>query len=125
MNVQTELKKGIGSICETTDPNVLLCGAAHRGFVKLTLDPNSSDVKAEDLFRPFDHEKFGDGPHPEDERLNDGKVSPDGKFFCGSLEQSGFFAYDSMKEYAWTMNGNNKMASLLYRYDADTNTAVP
>ena len=68
----------------------------------------------------MEHEEFGGGPHGEC-KLNDGKVSPDGKFFAPSF---GGGAKGDFKKFAWTMEGNNQLAPLLYRYDEKNNSAV-
>jgi sugar lactone lactonase YvrE len=124
MNVETNYQ--ITCLGETTDPNVLICALNRAGFGRI--DVNGKDWKVTELFNPLTKEEFGNGPHPETEYFNDGKVSPDGKFFVGTIDEA--LMYDRTKggDHYWTMNGNNEMAPLLYRYDkekgAEVQTAV-
>ena len=75
---------------------------------------------------PLKEEAFGEGKHPPAEALNDGKVSPDGRFFCGTCDWASFFGNsDSIKQYYWTMSGNNKMGPLLYGFDIENGITYP
>ena len=75
---------------------------------------------------PLLDEKFGGGPHPETERFNDGKVSPDGKFFAGTIDDcKKAFDDGPHKKHYWTMEGKNELPALLYRYDGVNKTCIP
>ena len=68
-----------GSFHPTQEPNVFIGAVRKGGIVKLTIRPNSCNVKVESLgINPLHDDKLGNGPHPPSEALNDGKVSPDG-----------------------------------------------
>lgn len=89
------------------------------------MSPDSTDVDVELLgINPLLDEKFGNGPHPENERFNDGKVSPDGKFFAGTINDCPEGFDSPHKQYYWTMDGNNQLPALLYRYDGENKTCV-
>ena len=122
MNWKSEYQ--VTAFGETNDPNTLICTLGRDGFGKLTIDPDTKDITVEKLFNPLESEEFGGGPHPPTERFNDGKVSPDGKFFSGTFDGAVAAKMTEVKKYYWTMNGNNEMAPLLYRYDNEKNSAI-
>ena len=119
--VMVDVEGWVQCIAETTDPNVLIGGYGDAGFCKFTLDFETMNIEVEQLFNPMLHEEFGGGPHG-DSKLNDGKVSPDGKFFCPSY--GGGVKGPTLKQYFWNMDGNNELAPLLYRYDEVNNSAI-
>jgi sugar lactone lactonase YvrE len=70
-------------------------------------------------------ESYGGGPHPASETWNDGKVSPDGHWFGGTVDNTRLIGYDNsdIMQYYWTMEGGNKIAPLLYRFDPKNKVA--
>jgi hypothetical protein len=67
----------------------------------------------------LDGTKFGGAPHPDVETWNDSKVSPDGKYFAGTVDNDRIFGNDNkdVQDIYWTMDGKNKLAPFLYRFD--------
>lgn len=109
----------LSSFHPTTTPNVFIGAVRKGGIVKLTIQPNSCNVRVEPLgINPLLDDKIGGGPHPAEEVFNDGKVSPDGHFFVGTLDYKRLFGNkDDIRQYFWTMDGHNAMAPLLYKID--------
>lgn len=82
------------------------------------------------MVNPLDH-----GEHSEKETLNDGKCSPDGKFFCGGIDRNvaprelsccwtwtylGILGYALRRwSYCGTMGGGSLLTPLFYRLDKD------
>lgn len=81
----------IGSMSPTNLLNTFICVLQNDGFAKLVVEPDSTDVDVNLLWcNPIVDEAVGDGKHSETERFNDGKTSPDGKFFAGSVDPAAF-----------------------------------
>ena len=61
------------------------------GFGNLEINEQSNEIKI-NLFNinPLldEREESGGGFHPISERFNDGKCSPDGKFFAGTIDMA-------------------------------------
>jgi hypothetical protein len=116
----------VGCFHPTNTPDVFIAAIRRGGLAKMTIKPDSSEVQVESLgINPLKFEKFGGGAHPPAEIFNDGKVSPDGHFFVGNMDWGNFMTKDEdIKKHYWTMEGNNKMGPLLYRFDISKKQAV-
>merc|ERR1740123_1207428 len=81
----------LGSFHPTEHPDVFIAAVRRGGLAKLTIKLNSVYAEMELLgMNPLKEEFFGDGKHPVAEAFNDGKVSPDGKFFVGTCDWANF-----------------------------------
>ena len=80
----------LGCFAPTVNPNVFIAAIRRGGLAKMTIKPNSQNVKLELLgINPLK-----DGKHPPAEIFNDGKVSPDGEFFVGNMDWGNFTTKD-------------------------------
>lgn len=116
----------LGCFAPTKTPDVFVAAIRRGGLAKMTIKADSTNVRLEPLgINPLKHDKFGNGPHPKAEIFNDGKVSPDGHFFVGNMDWQNFMTSDKeIRKHYWTMEGNNRMGPLLYRFDINNKTAV-
>lgn len=104
------IPQGIGSLAPCVSPDTFICVVRLGGLAKLTIKRDSKNAHLELLgINPLESEQYGDGPHSQFETWNDGKVSPDGKFFAGTVDNQRVFGYDNsdVMQHYWTMNGNN------------------
>jgi sugar lactone lactonase YvrE len=112
-------------LVDTTESNIFYAGFKAVGLAKLIIEPDSADVQVELLgCDPSKDASIGGGEHSQMEDINDGKVSPDGKLFFCNMQQGAEHIPDANK-IRWTMDGNNQISPLLYRYDVEENKAIP
>jgi sugar lactone lactonase YvrE len=75
------------TMSETTQPNVFLGVFQDQGIAKLTIEPDSTEAKVELLgCNPIKDPSCGGGEHAPNEKINDAKTSPDGRFFFATMQ---------------------------------------
>lgn len=68
--------------------NGFIVATARHGFATLEVDSEFRVTKyMRDPLRNEDLDRTGGGEHPKEERFNDGKCSPEGRFFAGTMDQ--------------------------------------
>ena len=118
------MKEGIGSFAPCKKKDTFICVCQKSGAATITIQKDAKEARLDLLgVTPFMDGK----PHPEKETLNDGKVAPDGKFFAGTVDNDNVFGIkdESLKKFYWTMEGDNQLAPLLYRFDLKEKVVVP